>query len=80
MSSSSAPTTGHYAFALKMLRWCHECIPTPSDQADSAENARKWGMEFADLLVSCSGFPIVILYTNICCFLERGHGMRRMDG
>ena len=61
MSSSSAPAAGHYAFALKMLRWCHERIPTPSDQADSAENARKWGMEFADLLVSHSAFPIVIL-------------------
>ena len=56
MSSLSAPATGHYAFTLKMLRWCHKCIPTVSDQADSAENARKWGMEFADLLVSRSVF------------------------
>ena len=56
MSSSSASAAGHYAFTLKMIRWCHERIPTPSDQADSAENARKWGMEFADLLVSRSPF------------------------
>ena len=68
MSSSSAPTAGHYAFAVKMLRWCHKHIPTASNQADLAENARKWGMEFADLLVSCSTFPIVVLNTNIFPF------------
>ena len=79
MSSSSTPAAGHYAFAIKMLRWCHEHIPTVSDQANLAENARKWGMEFADLLVSRSAFPIVVLNTNIFPFLERGHGMRRMD-
>ena len=79
MSLSTAPATGHYAFAIKMLRWCHKHIPTVSDQADSAKNARKWGEEFADLLVSHSAFPIVILNTNIFHFLERGHGMRRVD-
>ena len=53
MSLSSAPATGHYAFAIKMLRRCHDRIPTTSD---SAENACKWGEEFADLLVSRSYF------------------------
>ena len=80
MSLSSAPAASHYAFAVKMLHWFHKHIPTVSDQADLAENARKWGMEFADLLVSRSAFLIVILNTNIFGFLERGHGMRQMDG
>ena len=72
MASSSAPAAGHYAFAVKMLRRCHDRIPTTSD---SAENTCKWGEEFADLLVSRSAFLIVVLNTNIFRLLERGHGV-----
>ena len=55
MSSSTTPAS-HYAFTVKMLRCCHDRIPTVLDQADLAENAQRWGEEFVDLLVSRSSF------------------------
>ena len=52
--SLSTALASHYAIAVKLLRHCHDQIPTILNQADSAENVHKWGEEFADLIVSPS--------------------------